>query len=133
MARNDYEDDLNVSYFRYCRDHQGNLVPVDVARRNDRRVPRFPPSITEPAAAPDDEESEDFRELVEEVTRELTPTQRRRFLRLADGVSVMDLAEEENVTRPAIYDSIKRMICRGPYCAISAIHGVLRKHINQHV
>src|ERR1035441_1382490 len=49
MDENDgnHDDDFDVCYFRYCRDHNGKLVPVDVVRRNRRLVPRFDPSITE--------------------------------------------------------------------------------------
>jgi len=124
--------DSEVSYFRYCRDHSGNLVPVDLARRNGRLVPRFPPSMTEPAT-PDEGESDEYGELVAEVTQKLTPVQSRTFLRLADGASILEIAKEENVSRAAIYDRIKRMIRRNAYCAISAMCGMLKRHINQNL
>ena len=124
--------EAEVTYFRYCRDHSGNLVPVDLARRNGRLVPRFPPSMTA-AAAPEEGESDEYGELVAEVTEKLTPVQSRTFLRLADGASILEIAKEENVSRAAIYDRIKRMIRRNAYCAISAMCGVLKRHINQNL
>ena len=121
-----------VSYFRYCRDQRGNLVPIDLARRNGRLVPRFPPSMIEPAV-PGEEESDEFGDLVAEVTQNLTAVQSRTFLRLADGASILEIAKEENISRAAIYDRIKRMIRRNAYCAISAMYGVLKRHINQNL
>jgi DNA-binding CsgD family transcriptional regulator len=123
--------DYDVHYFHYARDHNGKLVPVGTARRNKRMVPRFDPSITEPEP-PGGEESKDYRELVEEVTYCLTPLERRTLLRLADGLPVVELAREENVSRQAIYCRLAAMIRKNEYCAIAAVHGVLRKKTNQH-
>ncbi len=122
-----------TTYFRYCRKIDGSLEPVDVARRNDRLVPRFHSSVFETEFQPEPDESPEYRELVAEVTQKLTPVQSRTFLRLADGASILEIAKEENVSRAAIYDRIKRMIRRNAYCAISAMYGVLKRHINQNV
>ena len=117
----DFESE--TTYFRYCRTVDGALVPVDVAKRNARLVPRFHPSITEPPPnAPD--ESDEYRELVEEVSQNLTPVERRTWLRLLDGRSVLDIAAEDGVSRAAIYERIRGnpkrggMIARNPYCQI---------------
>ncbi|MGA2268777.1 MAG: hypothetical protein ABSH44_09940 [Bryobacteraceae bacterium] len=113
-----------VSYFRYCRKLDGTLEPVDVAKRNDRLVPRFHPSITEPPPPSDPEDSDEYRELVEEVSQNLNPIERRTWLRLLDGRSVLDIAAEDGVSRAAIYERIRGsakrggMIARNPYCLI---------------
>ena len=84
-------------------------------------------------AVPGEEESDEFGDLVAEVTQNLTAVQSRTFLRLADGASILEIAKEENISRAAIYDRIKRMIRRNAYCAISAMYGVLKRHINQNL
>jgi len=114
-----------VSYFRYCRKIDGTLEPVDVAKRNDRLVPRFHPSVTEPELQTDPEESSDYRELIEEVSQNLNALERRTWLRLLDGRSVLDIAAEDGVSRAAIYERIRGrsksqggMIGKNPYCLI---------------
>lgn len=113
-----------TTYFRYCRAIDGSLVPVDVAKRNDRLIPRFHPSITEPPPAGEPEESDDYRELVEEVSQNLTAVERQTWLRLLDGRSVFDIAAEDGVSRAAVYARIRGsvkgggMIARNPYCLI---------------
>lgn len=124
--------DSETSYFRYIRKHDGTQVPIDLARRNGRLVPRFDPSVTEPAPRTPDAESVEFKELVEEVSQNLTGTERRTWLRILDGRSILDIAEEDGVSRAAIYCRIRHMIENNPYCAISSVYGALRKKINQH-
>jgi hypothetical protein len=128
MDSSDYE----TSYFRYVRKLDGSLEPVDLARRNGRLVPRFHPSVTEPEVRSEDAETSDFQELVEEVSQNLSETERRTWLRILDGRSILDIAEEDGVSRAAVYCRIHHMIASNPYCAISTVHGVLRKKINQH-
>jgi len=130
-------DESEVSFYRYCRGHDGKLVAVDVARQNGRVVPRFSPSITEPALPHDEEESEEYRELVEEVCQNLNPTERRTWLQILDGRSLLDIAEEEGVSRAAIYERIRGnskgqggMIRKNDYCAI---WWRLKNKVNQHI
>ncbi len=125
-----------VSYFRYCRKIDGTLEPVDVAKRNGRLVPRFHPSITEPELQIDPEESPEYRELVEEVTQNLNSVERRTWLRLLDGVSILDIAAEDGVSRAAIYERIRGnsrghagMIAKNSYVAI---WWRLKNKTNQH-
>lgn len=128
MDQSDYE----TTYFRYVRKLDGSLEPVDLARRNGRLVPRFHPSVTEPEGRSADAETSDFQELVEEVSQNLTETERRTWLRILDGRSILDIAEEDGVSRAAVYCRIHHMIAHNPYCAISAVHGALRQKTNQH-
>jgi len=131
MNENDFKkDDFDVSFFRYCRDHQGKLVPVDVARHNGRRVPRFPRTITEPYFLPDDEETPDYLELVEELCQNLSEKERRRFLlAIRDDRSISEIAEIEGVSRPAIIDCVHRAAKKCPYVQIWLDH---KKRTNQH-
>ncbi len=134
MAKRFENSDPETTYFRYVRDQNGKLVPVNFARRNRRLVPYFPPSMTEPAPTTDPEELPNYRELIEELTQKLNPVERRTwFLIIRDGKSIKEAAAEEGVSRQAIYDRLRRMIRKNEYCAICAVHGVLKHKINQHL
>ena len=132
MDENDPKDkfDFDVNYFRYVRDQHGNLVPVNFAQRGLRRVPYFPPSITEPVPPALEEESADYQETVEIVTYDLTPPERRGFLRVTeDAFSVAELAREEGVSRPAIYWRFRRMRKKNVFVEAWWIR---KNHRNQH-
>jgi DNA-directed RNA polymerase specialized sigma24 family protein len=126
-----------TTYFRYCRKIDGSLEPVDVAKRNDRLVPRFHPSVLEPDFQTEPDESPEYRELVEEVSQNLSPVERRTWLRLLDGMSILDIAAEDGVSRAAIYERIRGsskghggMIAKNGYVAI---WWRLRNKTNQHL
>jgi len=124
------DDDFDVHYFQYCRNLEGNLVPVGVARQNGRSVPRFPSTVTEPYLLPDDEETPDYLELVEEVCQSLNEKERRRWLlAIRDGRSNSEIAEMESVSRPAIIDCFRRAALKNPYVQIWLNH---KKNNNQH-
>ena len=121
-------NESEVLYFRYYRTFEGSLAPVDVARRNGRAVPRFHPSVTDHSTS-SDEESAEYQELVNEVCQHLNEVEQRTWLRIIDGRSILDIASEEGVSRPAIYDRIKRMVAKNEYCAI---WWRLKNKVNQH-
>lgn len=75
---------------------------------------------------------EDFVELVEETTYNLTETERRRFLKRADGQRSGTIAAEEGCKREAVLGSVRSMICKNDYCRIAAEFGCLRPRKNQH-
>jgi hypothetical protein len=109
-------------HFRYCRDLDGRLVAIDVARQNGRLVPRFSPNQFEPIQ---DDTNSDLDELIFEICQNLTATERRTWLQLVDGVSILDVAAAEGVSRTAIYERIRGsskghggMIAKNPYVAI---------------
>jgi hypothetical protein len=112
MDENDPKDrpEFDVHYFQYVRDQLGNLVPVNFARRGPRRVPYSPPSMMEPVPPATESDSADYLETVGVVTYDLTPTERRCFLRVTeDGLSIAELAREERVSRAALYWRFRRM------------------------
>jgi hypothetical protein len=119
MPRKDDE----TTYFRYVRTLDGRLESVDVGRRNGRLVPRIPREITEHgfnrAGNPD------LRELLREVMYGLNRKERRTWLLLLLGNSILDIATRERVSRTAIYERIRGnsqghggMIRKNDYVAI---------------
>lgn len=70
--------------------------------------------------------------LVEEVTGGLTETERRRLLKIADGLSAEEIAAGENCRREAVVQTVARMIQKNSYCQISSQYGVLRRRKNQY-
>ncbi len=124
-------DGLNyeTSYFRYCRRFDGTLEPVDVAKRNGRLVPRFPPSVVEADPQIGSEDSAEYRELLEEVCQNLNDIERRTWLRILDKIPILEIAEEDKVTRAAIYDRLRRMVAKNDYVAI---WWRLKNKVNQH-
>ena len=115
----DERDDLEVTYFRYCRDVNGKLVPVGVVRRNRRAVPRFPQDMAEMYFVPEDPDSPDYAELVEEVCQGLNDLERRRWLlAIRDDRLISEIAVMEAVSRQAIIDCFHRMARKNPYVRI---------------
>src|SRR5438128_233438 len=114
MAKKPTGSETETRYFRLVRDFTGKLVPVDLARRNRRLVPRFHPSMLDPLAG-DVEELGDFHELVAEVSQNLNPLETRTWLRLLDGMSILDLAKDDRVSRAAIYSRLERMVTKNAY------------------
>jgi hypothetical protein len=109
-------------YFRYCRTLDGSLVAIDTARQNGRLVPRFSPNQFEPL--PDDSSSE-LDELVVEVCQNLSSIERRTWLQIIDGLTIVDIAAADGVSRAAIYERIRGnskgqggMIAKNDYCRI---------------
>jgi hypothetical protein len=113
------DSDFEVTYYRYCRDIHGNLVPIDMVRRGGRAVPRFPRDITDAYWLPQDSNSPDYAELLEEVCQCLNEIERRRWLlAISDGQSISVIAEMQGVSRQAIIDCFHRMAIKNPYVAI---------------
>jgi len=128
FKQDDFESE--TSYFRYVRLLDGRLEPVDLARRNGRAVPRFHPSVTEPQADPPGEDSAEYQELVTEVSQDLTEIERCTWMKILDERSIHEIAEEEGVSRAAVYDRIRRMVKKNDYVAI---WWRLKNKVNQHV
>jgi len=111
-------------YFRYCRNLEGDLEPIDIARQNGRPVPRFDQHLMSPGSEPAEDRS-NWNELVEEVSINLTPIERRTWMRLLDGRTVLEVDDEDGVTRTAVYERIRGngkgqggMIRKNDYVAI---------------
>jgi DNA-directed RNA polymerase specialized sigma24 family protein len=96
--------DDETTYFRHCRDITGKLEPVGVTRRNGKSVPSFSPHLTEP-----DRRSRggELRELLRELMYGLNRKERRTWLLLLLGLSIIDIAQREGVSRSAIYERIR--------------------------
>ena len=115
--------------FRQCRRIDGVVEPVNLIRRNGRPELQFPPAIVEFPLYTEAEETPEYRELVDEVCQNLNEIERRTWMKIIDGRSILDIADEEGVSRPAIYDRIRRMVAKNSYCAI---WWRLKNKTNQH-
>jgi hypothetical protein len=109
-------------YFRHCRALDGALIPIDTAKHNGRVVPCFSPGQFEPIHDGADGELD---ELIAEICQDLTAVERRTWLDLIDGLTVLDIAATEGVSRAAIYARIRGnskghggMVAKNPYVAI---------------
>jgi hypothetical protein len=109
---------LETIQFRQCRRFDGAVEPVAVIRHNRRREMQFPPSVIEFPLYTEAEESVEYRELLDEVCQNLSEVERRTWLKIIDGRSILDIATEEGVTRQAIYSRIGAMVRKNSYCAI---------------
>src|SRR5215469_11414237 len=119
----------DVLQFHHYRRIDGIIEPVDLIRRNRRPEIQFPTDIVEHPLFTDAEQPDEYQELLDEVCQNLNEIERRTWLRIIDGRSILDIAAEENVTRAAIYDRIKRMVQKNSYCAI---WWRLKNKTNQH-
>jgi hypothetical protein len=113
------KEEFETLMFRHCRDHRGNVIPIDIGRRNGITVPQIPRSLSEPYLLPEDPETPDYEELVEELCQNLNAIERRRWLlAIRDKQSNTEIAATEGVTRQAIIDCFRRMAKRNPYVEI---------------
>jgi hypothetical protein len=92
-----------TTYYRYCRTLEGKLEPVDYVRHNGRLVPRFVPDADDPPA----KDRSDLKRLLREVMYGLNRTERRTWLLLLLGNSILEVACKEKVSRTAIYERIR--------------------------
>jgi hypothetical protein len=109
-------------YFRYCRTLDGRLIPIDTAKHNGRLVPHFSPDQFTPIL---DHSDCEFEELIAEVCQNLTITERRTWLQLVDGLTILDIAAAERISRTAVYERIRGnskgqggMVAKNDYCRI---------------
>jgi hypothetical protein len=121
--------DNEAFQFHQYRRIDGAVEPVNLIRRNGRPGLQFPPAIVEFPLYLDAEESPEYRELVDEVCQNLNEIERRTWMKIIDGKSILDIASEEAVSRAAVYDRIKRMVEKNEYCAI---WWRLKNKVNQH-
>lgn len=125
---NDRTSDDSARFQRYRR-IDGTVEQVGLIRRNRRPELQFPPAIIEFPLYDDAEETPEYRELLDEVCQGLNEIERRTWLRIIDGRSILDIAGEDGVSRTAIYDRIRRMVEKNSYCAI---WWRLKNKVNQH-
>lgn len=106
MHRGIPESDLfsESIYFRSCCSITGAVRDLHSCRRNGYPMLVFPADVAEPDPEPDEGE---LAELVEELSYNLNPLERRTWLKLMDGQPVEHIAADEGVTRTAIYERIR--------------------------
>jgi hypothetical protein len=126
MQDSNYSD---ADRFHHYSRIDGVVEPLGQIRRNRRTEMQFPSNVVEFPLYLEAEENLDYKELVDEVCLNLNETERRTWLRIIDGRSILDIADEEGVSRAAIYDRIKRMVKKNSYCAI---WWRLKNKVNQH-
>src|SRR5688572_10428879 len=104
----------SIASFHCCCSLDGATHDVTFYRQNGRLVPRIDPALlSSPSLEP--EPASDYEELVEEVCQNLTAIERRTWLFILDGWSISRVAEEDEVSRPAVYSRLRSMARRNPY------------------
>jgi hypothetical protein len=113
--------DWDVLFFQASSGLDGAPERIQIGRRNGRTCPMFHPDWTLPRflqAAPEDEID---MELVDEVSINLTPLERRTWLQILEGRTIPDIARDQGVSHAAIYSRIRGkdghggMAARNPY------------------
>ena len=100
----DHSDVEAVFYQRYS-DLTGTTQVLQMGKRNGQRVPVLGPECTEVGESED--EAADTEELREELCYGLNETERRTWLKIINGQSVLDIARDEGIKRAAIYSRIR--------------------------
>ena len=75
-------------FHRYRR-IDGAVEPVNLIRRNGRPEIHFPPGIVEFPLYTEAEENPEYRELVDEVCQNLNEIERRTWMKIIDGKSIL--------------------------------------------
>ena len=96
--------DFETHRFRVCRDVRGDLHHVGGGKRNGKPAVFFPQSFTD-AAAPANP-VRDIREQ-ERLFVNLNPLERATWRKILSAQSIASIADEEGVSRPAIYARIQ--------------------------
>lgn len=124
---NAVDDSLRFQQYRRL---DGGIESVNLIRHNRRPEMQFPPAALEFPIYLEAEESLEYKELLDEVCQSLNEVERRTWLRIIDGRSILDIAGEEKVSRAAIYDRIRRMARKNSY--VSIWWRLKNNKINQH-
>jgi hypothetical protein len=97
------QESLDLLRFRRCRDLHGNILNVTVGKRNGKPAVFIRPSLEDPDPAPEP------RGLIdqERLFVNLNPVERETWRKLLAAQSVASIAQEEGVSRNAIYARIK--------------------------
>lgn len=106
-----------VKFERYCR-LDGSIAPAEIIRRNGYPEMQFPAAAVEFPVHYVGDETAEYKELLDEICQNLNEIERRTWLKIIDGRSILDIAADEEVARAAIYDRIRRMVKKNDYCAI---------------
>jgi hypothetical protein len=97
--------DVETLFFQRFSNFSGQQQPIQMGKRNGQRVPLFSPSVAEATEQGSDEDENE--ELREELCYDLNPVERRTWMKIIFGQSLMDIAEDEGVERASIYSRIR--------------------------
>jgi|SRR5581483_7517818 len=113
---NSHDDQENeTTYYRYCRAINGDLVPLNTARRNGTVVPLFEPSALEYEASATTKPEPAIAKARQSDSRyfvNLNSVERRTWWQILGAIPVGAIARNEGVSRQAIYS---RILGRGGY------------------
>ena len=97
--------DIEALFFHRFSDFNGEAQDLQIGKRNGQRVPLLSPSIAYVAEKGSDEQ--ETAELQDELCYDLNPLERRTWVKIIFGQSVLDIAKDEGVRRAAIYSRIR--------------------------
>jgi serine/threonine protein kinase len=103
----------NVADPRYLGSIQGTLESRDLLRQDRPLVQRIHARLQQKGG----EDAFEYYELVEQISQKLTELERRTWLELLSGKSIIEIAQEEHVARGRIYDRVRRMVRKNQYVA----------------
>ena len=96
--------DSEILTYQACCGLDGSINRVEIVKRNGRAVPQVRQSTTTYFAQADGVGEEKAQKLFRQISRNLTPIERRTFRKLAlEERSIAQTAAEERVSRGAIY------------------------------
>jgi hypothetical protein len=102
MASEDYD----LISFRTCRSLDGTPQPIDIGRRNGRRIAVFPRNCTNPPGWFSEREAQDPLP-IEGAFDDLTDVEMQTWQSILNGASISEIAEDEGISRQAIYERIR--------------------------
>ncbi|SRR6266404_1309308 len=94
--------DLEITQYHSCRDLYGNVRPVALCKRNGRTALCFDPGFGRSG-----DEAGNGRGDVEGIFDNLTEIESEAWERVLEGRSISQIAEEQGVSRTAIYERIR--------------------------
>jgi hypothetical protein len=99
------DDDVKTLYFQRFCDLNGNSQELQIGKRNGQAAPIFGPSTTDPRN--DMTDNDENQELQNELCYGLNETERRTWIKIIYGQTLLDIAKDEGVRRTAVYSRIR--------------------------
>ena len=128
-------EDNEILFFQQCRTLDGRIERIEVGRRNGRVAPLFIPDwgLIDPVS--DSNQAERRAKAIRaELSINLNPLERRTWRQLIHDRPIIEIAQEEGVSRSAIYERIRGnskgqggMIAKNPYVALWWIERLRRQ------
>lgn len=117
-----HQTDWDVFAYEACAGIDGQIHRIPFGRRNRQRFPLFHPNWCTQIPTPSLESTENAL-TIEELCHHLNRLERRTWLQILNRRSILEIAEQEGVTRAAIYWRIRGkngfggMVAKNPYVA----------------